>query len=90
MKSNVELYVGMKNQSTEHLKFIMPLHKIWRRLRDSNPGDALTPAGFQDQCNRPLCQTSGRRSSSAPIAILKALSLKNRQLFRLQAFQKAR
>ncbi|MBB3984411.1 hypothetical protein GGQ68_000727 [Sagittula marina] len=28
MKSNVELYVGMKNQSAELLKFIMPLHKI--------------------------------------------------------------
>ena len=33
----------------------------WRRLRDSNPGDAFTPAGFQDRCNRPLCQTSVAR-----------------------------
>ena len=32
----------------------------WRRLRDSNPGDAFTPAGFQDRCIRPLCQTSDR------------------------------
>lgn len=32
--------------------------KRWRRLRDSNPGDAFTPVGFQDRCIRPLCQTS--------------------------------
>ncbi len=32
----------------------------WRRRWDSNPRYALTHAGFQDRCNRPLCHSSGR------------------------------
>src|SRR6056297_3836590 len=39
----------------------MRVVESWRRLRDSNPGDALTPNGFQDRRIRPLCQTSGGR-----------------------------
>src|SRR5690554_6891829 len=30
----------------------------WRRDRDSNPGRALTLAGFQDRCIQPLCHPS--------------------------------
>jgi hypothetical protein len=31
----------------------------WRRGWDSNPRGACAPAGFQDQCIRPLCHPSG-------------------------------
>ena len=31
----------------------------WRGDRDSNPGDALTPNGFQDRRIRPLCHLPG-------------------------------
>ena len=39
--------------------------ELWRRDRDSNPGRALTLAGFQDQCMGPLCHPSGFRSGRA-------------------------
>ena len=29
-------------------------NRVWRMGWDSNPRDALTPAGFQDQCLQPL------------------------------------
>ena len=35
------------------------LDSRWRRDRDSNPGRALTLAGFQDRCIQPLCHPSG-------------------------------
>lgn len=41
-------------------------NKVWRRLRDSNPGRARTLAGFQDRCNRPLCQASDLRLILCP------------------------
>lgn len=31
---------------------------FWRKVRDSNPGRLLNPDGFQDRCNKPLCQLS--------------------------------
>ena len=39
-----------------NLAYALPF--VLRRLRDSNPGCPFGHAGFQDQCNRPLCQTS--------------------------------
>jgi hypothetical protein len=35
----------------------------WRRGGDSNPRDAYTPAGFQDQCIQPLCHLSAMRGT---------------------------
>lgn len=35
----------------------------WRRKRDSNPRSARTDNGFQDRRIRPLCHSSGRKSS---------------------------
>ena len=35
--------------------------RLWRKLRDSNPGRTFTLAGFQDRCIRPLCQASAVR-----------------------------
>ena len=37
----------------------------WRGDRDSNPGDALTPNGFQDRRIRPLCHLPGCRGLAA-------------------------
>jgi hypothetical protein len=34
------------------------VRRSWRRVRDSNPRSACALAGFQDQCNQPLCQLS--------------------------------
>ena len=44
--------------STFWVDFMRASFKIWRRDRDSNPGGAYTPAGFQDQCFRPLSHLS--------------------------------
>src|SRR5690606_31206535 len=38
--------------------FMRPTGQKWRRDRDSNPGRALTLAGFQDRCIQPLCHPS--------------------------------
>ena len=32
--------------------------RFWRKLRDSNSRSPLGLDGFQDRCNKPLCQTS--------------------------------
>ena len=59
-----------KGYATEyHRKMVLmyglsPIHRIsfygyfWRRGRDSNPREAFAPAGFRNQCTRPLCDLS--------------------------------
>jgi cell division protease FtsH len=43
----------------------------WRRRWDSNPRYALTHAGFQDRCLKPLGHSSGPARPRTPAAILK-------------------
>ena len=43
-----------------------------RREGDSNPRDLRRPAGFQDQCIRPLCHPSEREASAVRISFATA------------------
>ena len=48
----------------------------WRRGWDSNPRDALTPAGFQDRCLQPLGHPSGAAVKQARCLALYDAALK--------------
>ena len=47
------------DRKSEVSLFIINMLWEWRRRWDSNPRYAFTHAGFQDQCIRPLCHSSG-------------------------------
>lgn len=56
----------------------------WRRGRDSNSRRALTLAGFQDRCIKPLCHPSfkERKIIQAELFISSVIGLMRRRIFR--------